>query len=155
MALFRARAQGGITPTEATRREEALRAFKDRPPGPFKVLPPPMPWPSAIATPPAHDDPQEQITPDTLDAEVAEAFANTDPHFIAVAGPGVITITISGPPHSGKSAMAHMIRATLAHYGTVFRGPDGLVSFHWRRSLDAAMRDGLSVEIVEKTDTPE
>lgn len=150
MPFFRARADGGITPAEATRREEALRAARAGEHKPVD-LPPRMPWPSPIAIP-ADDELQRQIiTPDDLDSEVAEAMERAEAEGVGDVPP-VITITISGPPHSGKSALAHMIRATLAHYGAVFRGPNGLASFHWRRALDFAMRNDLSVEIVEKTD---
>ena len=96
-------------------------------------------------------------TPQTLEASdaLAEAFAQPAHDDPPQESAPIITITISGPPQSGKSALAHMIRATLAHYGCVASGPDGLASFHWRRFLDFAMRSGLSVELVEKTDGAE
>lgn len=61
----------------------------------------------------------------------------------------VVTITISGLPHSGKSVIAHLIRDALAREGVACEGPQGLRSIPWRRAIVNLIYRGLSVQLVK------
>lgn len=64
-------------------------------------------------------------------------------------GPPVITITIAGAPHSGKSVITHLIRAALAREGIATSGPAKLRSVLPRQALADLIWRGLSVELVK------
>ena len=176
---FGARADGGISPIEATKRRAALdAALKGE--GPVKVLPPAMPHfggvpekqtseieqaalaearaiVSEVVIPPAEDEPAA--------AEFVDPAAFRPPYI----GPGetvffdergrrlldhpVVTITITGLPRSGKSVIAHIVRTALAVEGIVATGPDELRPIRWRGrggALDNLIDRGVSVVLVKR-----
>ena len=149
IARFRARAQGGITPREVDRRIEAVeRARKGEVSAP--VLPPPMPHfggrPElrAVDTPSADpaDRPDQPAAEPAPPAPVSQMFADRPTP--------IVTITLGGPPSSGKSALAHLIRHSLAYEGISASGPDDLPSMRWHRALEDLSRHGLRVILIEE-----
>lgn len=64
----------------------------------------------------------------------------------------VVTVTISGAPSSGKSVIAHLIRAALAFEGIATTGPAELRSIDRRRAVRDLIARGLTV-VLEARET--
>jgi hypothetical protein len=156
---FRALANGGISPIEATRREEAV-ARAQAGVDPVKVLPPAMP----------HFGGPVALVPDAVEVSDARCL---DGHPVSRFGapcavcdialkerlraramiPPVITVTISGAPHSGKSVLSHVLISALAAEGIVVTVKDELRPLRWRGrggALDNLIDRGVSVVLVKR-----
>lgn len=147
---FAARAKGGISPIEATKRENAVLAM-----APSRELPP-----SLIAERLNNVIPIA-AAPDVAErVEVAEAALATEASGVTQAilpcasnQKPIVTITIEGLPGSGKSALTHVILTALAIEGIVTTGPDDLRPMRWRGrggAVDHLIDRGLSVVIVKR-----
>lgn len=63
--------------------------------------------------------------------------------------PPVVTITIVGPPRSGKSVIAHLISGALGREGIACNGPEGLRSIDRRKATASLIYRGLTVELIK------
>ena len=142
--MFRAKAKGGVTPIEATKRFDAVvKAKAGAAPTLSELLPPAMPHFGGVQEIP---QPVEVI-------EAAKAGQSDGCGSIAPLGPPRIKITIEGPPRSGKSVITHVIAATLSHEGIASIIRDELRSIRWAGrggALDNLIQRGLTVEIVRR-----
>lgn len=157
--LFGARAQGGVTAAEARRREEIALAHARGELPIARELPPPMPHfqktAPVIAPCPADAPAAIALAPAEGDAEPATAAAERrDAPAVGAWSPPVLRVVIIGPPHSGKSALAHHLRQSLGYEGFVASGPDRLATFNWRRSLQRLIERGTRIELVEEDAAP-
>lgn len=166
MRRFSARARSGINPGEATRREEAVRhagetVTRQFPPSliserlkaaetsptedRFRALPAFLRTPVAppLDRPEAEVVAADQAEPDQMGA----ASATIDPAPVA---PRIITITISGLPHIGKTDAVYLVRHAITNEGFPVDGPDPLYPRRWRKNLDRLARQGLRFVIVEE-----
>lgn len=128
----------GLTAEERTRRVVALTLAETQ-----RRAAPAAAAAAVVVTLPAPVEPAEDTTP--------------APHRAAWPEPDcpVVTITIDGPAHSGKSVIAHVIRNALAREGIACSGPDGLRSLPWRRGLVHLIERGLGVVLRRGADHPE
>ncbi len=145
LTRFRACATGGITAREATRREEAVRAAFAGSAAATPLAPPPPQFERRIVNPTAAAAAPEAEN----EAAAAPREETPAPRCPPAPDKPVVTIEISGPTGAGKSVIAHLIRAALAHEGFIASGPEGLRPSRWRRALDRLAWRGLAVVIVE------
>lgn len=158
---FGARARGGISPAEASRRHEAALAAKTSA-AQQRELPPsliaerlggtvhPLSIPERTevvdpeAKPPEAADGEPAVDVANPAADTGEAGGSPAPFHRAP----VVTVTISGP--DGTSTITHLIRAALAHEGIPFEGPARLRPMRWQRALDRHFARGLRVVVVRE-----
>lgn len=155
-SIFRAKAEGGITPREADRREAAVKAALAGE-GALRPLPPP---PVVRLVQPA-EVPELQLGKlhYPVEPEAPAPAARSEPPIATVdkveeVRP-LVTITIAGLPRSGKSVIAHVIRNALAREGIVSSGPDDLRSIRWHGAVDNLIGRGISVVLVKAEAGPE